>query len=215
MSQQAGAPFQGDTPGFAVDTSLGTQIERYHVVQISENTTTANNMLVGLCGTGDTGRALALGTAFTAWQYPPDPRIYEPPNQLSSDIGSGYDVGKYEMLGVRLEGTTWAKVEIPSGGSDVTFVVGDRIVPSTVVEGCVAPRPASSMTATYVLAGSDADFLEKDATFGRLMSVIHVPASGASWGARPSFQAGTLALTLTALTNAVTFGYVFTKLGRW
>lgn len=214
MSQQAGAPFQGDTPGFAVDTSLGTQIERYHVVQVSENTTTANNMMVGLCGTNDTGRVLSIGTAFTAWQYPPDPRIYEPASQPSSDIGSGYDVGKYEMLGVRLEGTTWAKVQIPGGGSDVTFVVGDHLVPSTVVEGCVMPKPATSLTASYASADIVADLVEERAVIGRLMSVIHVPASGASWGARPSFQAGTLALTLTAITNAVTFGYVFTKIGK-
>lgn len=215
MSQQAGAPFKGDSPGFAIDTSLGTAIEIYHVIQISENTTTANNMMVGLCATNDTGRPLAIGTAFTAWQYPPDPRIYQPALKPSTDISSQYDAVKKQTLAVRLEGTTWAKVEIPSGGSAVTLSPGQRLVPSAVVAGCVDIRPATSLTAVYASADVIADLLERDATIGRAMSLIHVPASGASWGAMPSMKGSLVAITLTALTNAVTFGYVFMKLGKW
>lgn len=219
MSQQAGAPFLGDTPGFAVDTSLGTTIERYHVIQVSENTTTANNMLIGLCGSGSTGRSLAIGTAFTAWQYPPDPRIYEPTLQPSSDIGSGYDAGKFQTLAVRLEGTTWAKVEIASGGTSITMAPGVRLSPSTQIPGCVDNLVPSTMTAatdvTTIVAAYAVDEAEQNAIIGRAMSLIHVPASGASWGSRPSLQGSLAALTLTALTNAITFGYVFTKLGKW
>lgn len=214
MSQQAGSPFVGDTPGFAVDTSLGTSIEKYHLIQISENTTTANNMLVGLCATNATGRTLAIGTAFTAWQYPPDPRIYEPTLQPSTDLSSGYDAVKYQTLAVRLEGTTWAKLEIASGGSSITVTPGLRLFPSALIPGCVDLKPASSLTGTYNSATILADLIEARNVIGQAMSLIHVPASGASWAGLPSQQAGTVALTLTALTNAITFGYIFTKLGK-
>ena len=219
MSQQAGAPFLGDTPGFAIDTSLGTAIERYHLIQISENTSTANNMMVGLCATNSTGRGLAIGTAFTGWQYPPDPRIYEPSGQLSTDISSQYDAAKKQTLAVRLEGTTWAKVQIASGGSSITLSPGGRLVPSALIPGCVDLIAAPTMTAatdsTTIVAAYAVDEAEQNAVIGKAMSLIHVPASGASWGSRPSLQGSLAALTLTALTNAVTFGYVFTKLGKW
>lgn len=65
MSSQ-GSPYLGDQPGYSIDTSLGTQIERYHLLQVSESTLTSNVMAVGLCGTGATGRSLACGVAFRA-----------------------------------------------------------------------------------------------------------------------------------------------------
>ena len=218
MSQQAGAPYQGDTPGFAVDTSHGTTIARYEVVQVSENTTTSNNLMVAKCETDAAGRALAVGLAFTGWQYPPDPRIYQPSGQPSTDIGSGYDPGKHQMLAVRLEGSGWARVEIPISGSSITLAPGDRMVPSDVVPGTVMPRPAPTMTAatdvTTILAAYAADEAEQDAILGRAMSRIHVVPTGVSWGGRPSLQGSTPVNTLTASTTEIKVGYVFLKLGN-
>lgn len=216
MSQQAGMPYQGDTPSFAVDTSLGTTIEKYHVIQVSPTTDSA--FLVGLCATADTQRAKAIGFAFKSWQYPPDPRIYLPTGRTSRDLSSGYDPTKYQSLAVRLEGVTWAKIEIPSGGSDVTVAHGDRMVPSNVVAGCVMPIPASTMTAATdvatIIAAYAADELEQNAILGRAMGLIHVPSTDESWGSLPSLQGATVAATLTALTNADTFGYVPIKIGK-
>lgn len=216
MSQQAGMPFQGDTPAFAVDTSLGTSIEAYQVIQLSP--TTSTQLFAGLCATADTQRALAFGISFKSWQYPPDPRIYLPTGRTSKDLSSGYDAGKYQTLAVRLEGVTWAKVQIPLGGTSITVAHGDWMVPSAVIAGCVDKRPAPTMTAATdvatIVAAYAADELEDDCIIGRAVGLIHVPSTEESWAGLPSLQGATPAATLTALTDAIVTGYVPIKLGK-
>jgi hypothetical protein len=208
-----GAPNQGDQPGFSVDTSLGTEIERYQLVQVSENTTTANVMMVGLCNTDSTGRLLACGVAFRAWPYVP--QIYQTSARASSDR-SAYDTDRKQRIAIRQEGYTWFKVALPSGGSnDASISPGDWLYPSEEVAGGVNTRPASTLTGTYNSATIEAELAEDQNVVGRAYSNIVIPASGASY---PEYGVGlgvgTPVATLTALTNAVTYGYVFGKLGK-
>ena len=207
-----GAPNQGDQPGFSIDTSLGTEIERYQLVQVSENTTTANVMLIGLCNTDAQGRLNACGVAFRAWPYVP--QIYQTSARASQDR-SGYDSGKKQRVAVRQEGYSWFKVEIPSGGSSVTCAPGDWLYPSEQAAGSVGVRPASTLTGTYASATIIAELAEEQNVVGRAYGNIVVPASGASY---PTYGVGlgvgTPVATLTALTNTVTYGYVFGKIGK-
>ena len=210
----SGAPFVGDQPAFKVDTSLGTSIEQYQLIQISPNTTTANKMLAGLCATAVTQRVNACGVAFTPWEVPPDPRIYEPTLKPSTDISYAFDSEKYQYLGVRQEGYSWIKVAIPSGGSSETLAVGDWLVPSLQAAGSVSPRPASALTAVYHQTNADAENTEDRVIVARAYSLIHIPESTPDYGTVPSLQSGTAVTTLTAITNLATFGYVFAKLGK-
>jgi hypothetical protein len=202
----------GDQPGFSVDTSLGTEIERYHLVQVSENTTTANVMLVGLCGTGATGRTLACGVAFRAWPYVP--QIYQTSARASTDV-SNYDSDRKQRLAIRQEGYTWFKVEIPIGGSSVTCAPGDWLYPSEQAEGSVGVRPASTLTGTYSSATIIAELAEENTIIGRAYSNIVLPASGASY---PTYGVGlgigTPVATLTVSATYVTYGYVFGRIGK-
>ncbi len=209
----SGAPFLGDSPSFKVDTSLGTAIEQYQLVQISALTEN-NSMLAGLCATAATQRVKACGVAFTPWEVPPDPRLYEPALKPSTDISYAYDTEKYQFLSVRQEGYSWIKVEIPAGGSTVTLAVGDWLVPSTDAAGGVVPRPASALTAAYHQTNADAENAEDRIIVGRSYSLIHIPESTPDYGTVPSLGSGTEVATLTAITNLVTFGYVFAKLGK-
>lgn len=210
----SGAPFVGDSPAFKVDTSLGTAIEQYQLLQISANTTTANKMLAGLCATAVTQRVQACGVAFTPWEVPPDPRIYEPTLKPSTDISYAYDSEKYQYLSVRQEGYSWIKVEIPAGGSSETLGVGDWLVPSLQAAGSVSPRPASGLTAAYHQTNADLENTEDRIIVGKAYSLIHIPATTPDYGSVPSLQSGEAVATLSAITNLVTFGYVFAKLGK-
>lgn len=210
----SGAPFVGDSPAFKVDTSLGTSIEQYQLLQISASTTTDNKMLAGLCATATTQRVKACGVAFTPWQVPPDPRIYDMTSKPSTDLSYAYDTEKYQHLSVRQEGYSWIKVEIPAGGNSVTLAVGDWLVPSIQAAGGVEPRPASVLTAAYHQTNADIESLEDRIIVGRAFSLIHIPETTPDYGNVPSLQSGTATATLAAITNAVSFGYVFAKLGK-
>lgn len=209
----SGAPFLGDSPAFQVDTSLGTTIEQYQLIQISALTEN-NSMLAGLCATAATQRIKACGVAFTPWQVPPDPRLYEPASKPSTDISYAFDTEKYEHLSVRQEGYTWIKVEIPAGGSTITLAVGDWLIPSVQAAGGVEPRPASGLTAAYHQTNADVENTEDRIIVGRAYSLIHIPESTPDYGNVPSLQSGTAVATLTAITNLVTSGFVFAKLGK-
>ena len=212
MSQ--GAPFEGDQPGYSIDTSLGTEIARYDLMQISENTTTSNYMMAGLCNTDAAGRALAFGIAFTQW--PESPQIFETSLSPSTDIGGGaYDTEKKEYLAIREEGMGYAKVAVSLGGSDMsTLTPGVKLVPSNDVPGGVQPAAISALTATYNSTLIEANALENQLIVGEARSNIIVPASGADWAGRPSLKGGTHVATLTALTDAVTYGFVLMKFGK-
>ena len=208
MSQ--GAPNEGDQPGYAIDTSLGTEIARYDLMQISENTTTSNYMMAGLCNTDAAGQALGFGVAFTQW--PESPQLYETALSQSRDIGSTYDAGKKRFLAIREEGIGYVKVAISSGGSNMTTVrSGIEMVPSDDVPGGVMPLAVSALTGTYNSTLIEGNALANRNVIGEARSNVIVPASGASWAGRPSLRGGTHVATLTALTNAITYGYVLMK----
>jgi len=210
----SGAPFVGDSPAFKVDTSYGTAIEQYQLVQLSAATETSNKMFIGLCATAVTERVNACGVAFTPWQVPPDPRIYDLTDKPSTDLSYAFDTERYEFLSVRQEGYSWIKVEIPEGGNSVTLAVGDWLVPSIQAAGGVEPRPASGLTAAYHQTNADVESLEDRIIVGRAYSLIHIPETTPDYGNVPSLQSGTATATLAAITNAVSFGYVFAKLGK-
>ena len=213
---KVGASWKGEQVGLAVDTSLGTQIGRYELVQISENTTTDNQMMIGLCNTDAAGRENAFGVALR--DYPYVPQVYTPDGRVVSDI-SNFDADKKTTLATRLEGTTWFKVKIPSGGTDVTISAGNRLVPSTQSPGGVEPKPASTLTASYASADVIADIKEERITVGRALTPIFILPAGETAGSikswsGPSMKGWTPVATLTALTNGETSGYVFGKLGK-
>ncbi len=205
---QAGSPQLGDQPGMSIDTATGTEIERFHVVQFSTST---NSMQIGLCETSTSNRQLACGIAFRAWPYVP--QVYATSGRPSTDI-STYDSAKKQKLAVQKEGFTWFKVEIPSGGSDVSISPGDCLIPSTQQAGSVEPEEASALTASYASADILLDLNMRQRIIGKAYSVIHIPPSGASWPGYGGLDQGTKVATLTALTNAVTYGYVFGRLGK-
>lgn len=210
-----GAPTVGDQPGFSIDTSLGTQIERYQVVQVSTATT---GMEVGLCGTSTANQALATGVAFRSWPYVP--QIYDVAGRRSTDI-STYDTEKKKRIAIREEGFSWIKCEIPSGGNTVTVNRGDWLVPSPQSAGGIEARgaPVSTLTATYNSSTIEADLQGEDTkdrnVLAKAHSLVVIPPSGASWPWPTLDPAwGTHTATLTALTNAITFGYVFSRIGK-
>lgn len=206
-----GAPTVGDQPGFSIDTSLGTQIARYDLIQVSENTTTGNLNSVGLCGTGATGRSLACGVAFRAWPYVP--QIFAPSGRPSTDITT-LDTTKKKRLAMRQEGYTWMKVYIPQSGSTVTISPGMRLYPSYQQPGGVEPRAATTLTAAYNSATIIAEEAVDQNCVARAYSMIIIPPSGASWGGLPSLGAGTPTATLTADTTTATWGFVYARLGK-
>lgn len=209
---QAGSPVIGDQPGLNIDTATGTAIERFHVVQHS---TATNSMSVGLCDNAATSnRDLACGIAFRAWPYVP--QVFSPSGRPSTDV-STYDSARKKKLTVQMTGFSWFKVEIPAGGSNVAISPGNRLVPSSQAAGSVEPLEAVTVTGTYASATIIADAANRLRILAKAFSVIHVPNSGASWPPQPGVgldQASELTTSLTAITNAVTYGYVFGRLGK-
>lgn len=217
---KVGASWKGEQIGLDVDTSLGTQIGRYEVVQISENTTTDNQMMIGLCNTDSTGRGLGFGVALR--DYPYVPQIHTPDGRAISDI-SNFDPNTKKTLATRLEGTSWFRVKIPLGGDDVSISNGDRLVPSVQSPGGVEPIPAPTMTGATdvatIVAAYAADEFEQNAVIAKALTPIFILPDGEtatsikSWTG-PSIKGWTPVATLTADTQAATYGYVFGKLGK-
>lgn len=205
---QAGSPVIGDQPGFSIDTATGTSIDRFHVVQASTST---DSMSVGLCETSSANRDLACGVAFRAWPYVA--QVFDTAGRPSTDV-STYDSARKKKLAVQMEGFSWFKVKIPSGGSDVSISPGNNLVPSSQAAGSVEPVEAPTVTGTYNSATIIADAANRLRILGKAFSVIHIPPSGASWPGYGGLDQGTKVATLTALTNAVTYGYVFGRLGK-
>ena len=172
----SGNPDQGDQPGYSIDTSLGTEIARFDLMQISENTTTSNFMMAGLCNTDAAGRANAFGVAFTQW--PESPQIFETTLSPSTDIGSPYDADKKLHLAIKEEGIGYVKVAISLGGSDMSTVVpGIKLVPSNDVPGGVQPAAISALTATYNSTLIESNALENQLVVGEASSNVISPAS--------------------------------------
>ena len=208
---QAGSPVIGDQPGLNIDTSLGTAIERFHVVQHGTGT---SSMSVGLCATANTQRDVACGVAFRAWPYVP--QVFSPSGRPSTDV-STYDSARKKKLAVQMTGFSWFKVEIPSGGSNVAISPGNKLVPSAQAAGSVEPLEDPTVTGTYASATIIADAGNRLRIIAKAYSVIHIPNSGASWPPQPGVgldSASELTTSITALTNAVTYGYVFGRLGK-
>lgn len=205
---QAGSPQLGDRIGMSIDTATGTQIERFHVVQFSTST---NSIQAGLCESATASRQLACGVAFRAWPYVP--QVFDTAGRPSTDV-STYDAARKKKLTVQKEGMTWFKVEIPSGGSDVSIAPGDCLVPSTQTPGSVEPEETSALTASYASADILLDLNMRQRIIAKAYTVIHIPPSGASWPGYGGVDQGTKVATLTALTNAITFGYVYGRLGK-
>jgi len=206
-----GSPVIGDQPGMSIDTSLGTAIERFHVIQHGTGT---GSMQVGLCATANTQRDVACGVAFRAWPYVP--QVFSPSGRPSTDV-STYDSARKKKLAVQMTGFTWFKVGIPLGGNDKAISPGNKLVPSVQAAGSVQALEAATLTASYASATIIADQDAHDRIIAKAYSVIHVPNSGASWPPQPGVgldSASELTTSLTALTNAATYGYVFGRLGK-
>ena len=208
---QAGSPVLGDQPGMSIDTSLGTQIERFHVVQHSTST---NSMQVGLCATANTQRDVVCGVAFRAWPYVP--QVFSPSGRPSTDV-SVYDAARKKKLAVQMTGFTWLKVVCKLGGTDIPIAPGTKLVPSTQEAGAVEDLEGSTLTTSYASSTIIGDLDERDRIIAKAYSVIHVPFSGASWPPQPGVSldnAASMTGNLVALTDAVVTGYVFARLGK-
>jgi len=205
---QVGSPAKGTQPGFSIDTATGTAIERFHVVQVSTST---DSMSVGLCETSAGNRNLACGVAFRAWPYVP--QVFSPSGRASTDV-SVYDSARKKKLAAQMEGFTWFKVLIPSGGSNISIAPGNNLVASSQSPGSVEPLEDPTVTGTYASATIIADAANRLRVIGKAHSVIHIPPSGVSWPGYGGLDQGTKVATLTAITNLVTYGYVFGRLGK-
>lgn len=210
----SGAPYLGTQVSMTVDTSVTTQatIERYQIVQISKGTDDLMQMSVKLCGTSTANRQLACGNAFKF--YPHRTQVWETASRPATDI-SNIDTTKKKKLTIRKNGFSWFKVEVPANGDTVEIVTGDDLYPSIEAEGGVQNLEATTLTASFASADMVTEFALQNRKVARAYSPIIIPPTGASWGGwdtqQPSLGSGTAQTQLVALTNAVTYGYVFGK----
>lgn len=196
-----GTPKDGKTPAFSVSTSVATQIPRYSVVSALS---TANLTVTLMDASVTDSRNRACGFSNVEWPrvsqiHTPTPPAGQTVTRLSATESK---------LPVAQEGYSWMLVKIGLGGSDVAIKPGDDLCPSAAVDGSVGLVDASALTGSYVSAAILEDFADWNRTIAKAYSMIHVPTAG-RW---PSIGGGTQTNSLTALTDAVTFGYVFGKI---
>ncbi len=213
-----GTPALGEKPGFDVNKTISPIIKRYSVICLDALLHQIHMPRPGTIGDGDR----VFGVAFNEFPHlAPTANIDQNATVLEDRSPGVWDTSVQNRLTTQVEGVSWVRVIVPEAGTDLTFEIGNFLIPSTdtttgsttglTADGGAIPYAPLAYNTTFDEVEFIAEALVRNRIFGKCLSRLHIPV--AQTGFEPSLGTDeTATATATDAAAADVVGFVLAKL---